>query len=152
VEYHKTITSADVQEAITDAFRRVVGRHKPHSVSEISTLTGRCDSYWGNVRSGLRTPGVTALLGAAQGMDKEHGAAFLNEILALAGYTGVRPIEATETCALDVIKHSNDTIRLCAEVLEDGIVTQEEALKVAARLRQYDAMADGISATSRRVA
>lgn len=151
MEYHKTITPADVQEAITDAFRRVVGRHKPHSVSEISTLTGRCDSYWGNVRAGLRAPGVTALLGAAKAMDKEHGAAFLNEILALAGYTGVRPIEATEACPHKVTGDLADTIRLIAESLEDGEFDDRERFEVASRLRALSSKAEGISPV-RRVA
>lgn len=147
MEHHKTITAGDLQEATTDAFRRVVGRHKPHSVSEIALITGHCESYWGNVRAGLRAPGLLAFLNVAAAMDPEHGAAFLNDVLALAGFTGVRPVEAKQTCPLEVIKHGTDTLRLCAEVLEDGVVTKEEALQVAARLREYAAMADGMTET-----
>lgn len=143
----RIITEGHLQEVVSDAFSRVVGLHKPHSVSEIAAATGRCDSYWGGVRSRTRVPSLNAFLNASAAMDPEHGAAFLNEVLALAGFTGVRPVEAKKTCPLEVIKHGTDTLRLCAEVLEDGVVTKEEALQVAARLREYAAMADGVSET-----
>lgn len=148
----KTVTPADVQEAASDGFNSVVGRNKAHSTCEIAAATGLCDSYWAGVKAYSKTPSLAALVGGANAMTVEARVRFLTPILELMGLTGLRPIEANETGPLEVIKHSNETIRLCAEVLEDGIVTQQEALNVAARLRECAAMAEGIAPSIRRVA
>ncbi len=147
MEHHKTITAGDLQEATTDAFRRVVGRHKPHSVSEIALITGHCESYWGNVRAGLRAPGLLAFLSASAAMDPEYGAAFLNDVLALAGFTGVRPVEAKKTCPHKVTGDLADAIRLIAEALEDGNFDADERFEVATKLRALSNAADGLTET-----
>lgn len=147
----KTVTPADVQEAASDGFNAVVGKNKPHATCEIAAATGLCDSYWAGVKAYSKTPSLTALVGGANAMTVEARMRFLTPILELMGLTGLRPIEATETCPHKVTGDLADGIRLIAEAHEDDHFDDAERFEVAAKLRELAAMADGI-APVRRVA
>lgn len=145
------ITEAVLQEALSDGFNRQVGHGKAHSVSSLAAATGLCDSYWGQVKAYSKTPSLLAMLCAAKAMGPEHGAAFLNGVIATAGFTGARPTEVAETCPHKLTADLAHAISLIAEALEDGDFDPSERFNVAEKCRELSRMADGLL-TVRKVA
>ena len=148
----QNVTDATLQEVVTDAVRRRVGKGADKvSVCYAATCVGYSDGFWQQVRAGSKTPSLLATGNLAVALGPEAGAALLSEILASFGFTGVRPIEATEACPHKVTGDLASAIRLIAEALEDGEFDDRERFEVASRLRALSSKADGISPV-RRVA
>lgn len=152
LKQYQIVTDAAFQEVLTDAVRRHVGKGEGKvSVCAIATAVGHKDSFWQQVRAGYKVPALLATGNLTAALGPTAGAEFWNEILAQFGFTGVRPIEATETCPHKVTGELADGIRLIAEAHEDDHFDDAERFEVAAKLRELAAMADGISPI-RRVA
>lgn len=145
------ITEAVLQEALSDGINRQVGHGKAQSVSSLAAGTGLCDSYWGQVKAYSKTPSLLATLTAALVIGGHRGAAFLNDILAPFGFTGVRSIEASETCPSRLTVELANAIRMVAEAQADNVLDDDERREIIAKVRELSRMSDGLL-TVRKVA
>lgn len=142
------VTDATLQEALTDAVRRHVGKGPGKvSVCSIATAIGHSDGFWQQVRAGKKTTSLLATGNLSVELGRDAGADLWNEVLAPFGFTGVRAIEASETCPIHVTGELANAIRLIAEALEDGNFDADERFAVATKLRALSNMADGLTET-----
>lgn len=110
------ISTDIVQDSVTDALRRYVGRSKEKSVSELASQTGVSDKTIYAVLESRLTPSFETILKIAA----ELPPTFMSEAIRPAGLGGVETIEGA---TVDASGTMADLSRHCAEMadrLRDG--------------------------------
>jgi len=140
----QTVTLPELQEGLTDAFRRQVGIRKPDSICSIAAATGTKDAIWKHVQAGNKIPSLLNIMLAAQAMP--HGDDFLNELLEPFGFTGARRIESRETNPLSLSGDLARAITTISEALADGKIDARKRRAIVDAIRDVSRQADGLKA------
>lgn len=111
MEKTRLISTDVVQEALTDAIRRYVGKGKMFSTSEFSVAAEVSEKTVYSIREGALIPSFETLLRFATVLPEN----FMSEILSPAGLGGVERLEKQDVDANSVLA---DLSRQCAEVAE----------------------------------
>ena len=144
-DHAKRVTQPDFQEFLTDAFRRQVGRNKPDKVCAIAAETGTDDSLWKQVQASSKTPSMVTIMNAASAM--QDGEAFMNDVLAPFGFTGVRRLEDSgEVTPLGIASELSQAVDFVIQALDDGVFDDDESAELARRLKRLSRRGDRLRA------
>ena len=131
---NKVFLSPDMaRERIAEVFTRYVGGGGKYPAEKLRAKLGKShvNSIY-KLRSGEASPNLIDTLICCQVL----GPDFATEIMAIAGFTGLRPIDATTKSMLDLNAGTSATTAKIATACVDGRIDHLEAAELAPEFRE----------------